>query len=652
MKILLDERVKFGEFKNAKTFFWTDALFLQTRLVKSFNHIYYLSYLRAFMFYHRWMRMLEVDFASTIFRLTDKMENVEDTDVYTDEFEQAKKDGYDIISINNEAQMLPFYTGELKVRPCMSIHYAYTNLWVDKSAIIENKLVNYDPVAYNQAVAYHNVLQKLSVLSENSHSDKNIGFDYCNDCALEAYIWTLYKKKFGSKLTVSEHVTRLSKLYHGNLLDNIHGHMFPKTKEVDIKLFIKTVVESHVPEEFHSLLRSVSAPRLPKLLINMKTDPKLAFYKMPVTEYNKFVNIPDRKHIVSGLAHLISGFYKWNPLSQAVVVYAGSANNRTLWQITQLIENAKFICFDPKLADIFIGAHGKNHWNEYDNPANNIVYMSINTSNTPDEFDIRPVTYFDGQYQVGLLNKNSEENDGVLTSITNLSESQYEKYGEYIAMSTKRIFVFEEELTPASAKVLEAILSNESTKNTDSNRGYNRVYPEDYTLNQDATLWVDGLSASVTMEIAKILKPGWLRHICGTDTRLDVDKYFDYEVHLMPWSDRNGIEYELYSFPRIAKLTPIDQTHIRDYIFYHNMVDRVSFHINTLADSDIGFDCCGDCALESRITNDIKNVFSNQSRKNMTTPMQDSRSLFKLISDISGIVTLKQSGHGRLFGAT
>jgi hypothetical protein len=108
----------------------------------------------------------------------------------------------------------------------MTCFQEYTYLWIDKKDVIESNLVEYDPVKYTETISYHNVMQRFTMLSDNPYVDKDIGFDYCNDCAVEAYIWGIYKKKFDESINVVNMVMYLSKLYGGTLSSNVHGYLF------------------------------------------------------------------------------------------------------------------------------------------------------------------------------------------------------------------------------------------------------------------------------------------------------------------------------------------------------------------------------------------------------------------------------------------
>lgn len=55
---------------------------------------------------------------------------------------------------------------------------------------------------YQKTMTYYNLFERPYIYHDNSHSDKNLGFDHCNDCSLENWIWEEYLKFTKSKKSV------------------------------------------------------------------------------------------------------------------------------------------------------------------------------------------------------------------------------------------------------------------------------------------------------------------------------------------------------------------------------------------------------------------------------------------------------------------
>lgn len=114
--------------------------------------------------------------------------------------------------------------------------YIYIQPWAPISST-ESRLVftgvpgfcEYDLNEYENRFFYYNKILRNYQLYKNPCADKNIGFDHCADCALEAKIWVDYCNSVGItniKPNVISYVKTLSDMTYRPLLNNTHGNAF------------------------------------------------------------------------------------------------------------------------------------------------------------------------------------------------------------------------------------------------------------------------------------------------------------------------------------------------------------------------------------------------------------------------------------------
>lgn len=585
------------------------------------------NYVRGMALIYTWVKLLQPDYAKILFRPINKIETIEDEQVFID----ARELGYDALKYTNDLGVFKFYEGVLHVVPCMTKYQLYTNMWIDKKHILSNKLVEYDMNNYNQCINFHNVVQRFSLLYANPYANKNIGFDHCNDCAIEGHIWKLYKTKFDKNINVHNEILYLSKLYNGGLLDTIHEYLFPKATDVDIKLHIKQVLKDLIPAKYFNKMTNFTSARLPKLVIDMNYDKKIDYFKIEDSHYNNFINIPARKYILSHLNHLVrSGMTGTYTSRFFVILYYGCVDDPTIWLLTKFFPEIRIICFEPQLMNIYVEQYGNTHWKTYDDVKNNISYLSINTSNTTeDDLDIRPIIYFDDK-EIAVLDKNSDQYD-LRKSITEIAD--YDLFAKYIFFSEKRIFICEENLTAECT-----ILMNKLYQTTDTNSHPNYV------------LWVNNKPASEVMSILSVLEAKVVKYIVDQNTKFDLNEFYVCDAFLLPWSNRQYPEIALHvDLENNNVKKKIDINEILNRVFYYNLIDRVCLHSNSGQERISGFDCCGDCALENRIISNLRDEYNLSSVKWGTNNIVDNLSLSRDISIITGLKTFIVNGHGTLY---
>jgi hypothetical protein len=432
-------------------------------------------------------------------------------------------------------------------------------------------------------------------------------------------------------VSINALVIQLTKLYNGVLLDNIHGYLFPKTKQIDIKLFITDLLKSLIPVVYHSEIKNIINQRLPKIMINMETIAKLSYTKLEQSDYNTFINMPLRKLLLSGMNFLApsnsSGEHNY-PLEPRLIVYCGCKDDHSLWLLTQYFPETRFILFEPDIINLYIETT-TNHWQLYTNPKNNIAYLSINANIPLDDLDIRPVTYFDGHEELYLLDKLHPE----IEVHNSLPDDNLENYRKYIFNGNKRIFICEENATKNVGSILQKIIK----LNTLTTKKQN-----------ECMLWVNYKTPAEVISLIDYFDPFIVKYITNIES-LNISRFYTAGYSFLPWSNRQQCEIDIQFKPRTTKQAKFNKSELLDILTRYNAIDRVCFHANTHSNIASGFDHCGDCALEARI---ITNLIDCYDIHILRKPIQHIGTYEKIFSDIcniTGISGFKQGGHGTLF---
>ena len=171
-----------------------------------------------------WIKLMNPIMAMTKFRhpfyLT---KNPEYTELMLTDLKIAKDLGIDFADNFNKKKLV-FFDGVINLQAFAGKNSTETRLVTDC-----RKLRDYSgPEEYEAKLFYYNKIERGFIKHENSNADKQIGFDYCNDCAIENYLWMQYIQKYTSNLSVKELVLLLCKNSNGSLLFDTHGKFFIK----------------------------------------------------------------------------------------------------------------------------------------------------------------------------------------------------------------------------------------------------------------------------------------------------------------------------------------------------------------------------------------------------------------------------------------
>lgn len=138
---------------------------------------------------------------------------------YAETFATAAEFGVDFVA-NAKARTLTYFLGTINLQPWAGISSTETRLVTDGKTLISSDANDYEDKLY-----YYNSIERPFVKHINENADRKLGFDKCNDCAIENYIWKQYLKMSGRKESVKSLVAKLSKNTHRHLRRDKHGDL-------------------------------------------------------------------------------------------------------------------------------------------------------------------------------------------------------------------------------------------------------------------------------------------------------------------------------------------------------------------------------------------------------------------------------------------
>jgi len=136
-----------------------------------------------------------------------------DFDRFKDSFDSAAELGCDFRIPTWKEGKFTFFKGTINLQAWMGSISTETRLIVTKESVINNELVQYDLKEYEDKFMFYERIERLALLHENPNADPEIGFDNCNDCAIENVVWTEYKAK-NPQFDIKEGIKKMDKLLH------------------------------------------------------------------------------------------------------------------------------------------------------------------------------------------------------------------------------------------------------------------------------------------------------------------------------------------------------------------------------------------------------------------------------------------------------
>lgn len=145
---------------------------------------------------------------------------------YVFDFELAKKNGIDFVE-NFETRKLVYWDGKVNIQAWPGPSSTESRLITDSTKIRDWGT----PSDYEDKYFYYNSIERCYGLHYNNNADRKLGFDYCNDCALENLLWNNYMQKYSAVVkemgaTVKSLVHKLSQITRRHLIRENHGHFF------------------------------------------------------------------------------------------------------------------------------------------------------------------------------------------------------------------------------------------------------------------------------------------------------------------------------------------------------------------------------------------------------------------------------------------
>jgi len=152
--------------------------------------------------------------------------NHPDTEYMRPAFEEAKKLGIDFIS-DYEKKRILYPSGVEYIQAFAPNKSGETRLYIPRESI--SKIVEYDHHHHDNTFFYHSILWRPFAFCKNPAASASLGFDHCQDCALETTIWSEYLTKHEIDDTpenIQKKVRETSQILRGTLDRRGHGKFF------------------------------------------------------------------------------------------------------------------------------------------------------------------------------------------------------------------------------------------------------------------------------------------------------------------------------------------------------------------------------------------------------------------------------------------
>jgi hypothetical protein len=324
---------------------------------------------------------------------------------------------------------------------------------------------------------------------------------------------------------------------------------------------------------------------------------------------------------------------------EAIVIYAGSSPSNKAEIVFNLFPNVKVIMIDPNEVNIYHGGFRDSHYSHSD--SGKYMYMSVSGTNSNYAIEGDDKTKWvlhyknpDAKFDKESLRADISYDDDAL---------------DYILSSNHRYYIFEEYMTKQVAEDLSHVASKYPGKvffwsdirtNSKNDNTYARRKkqandddgaPSDLDIIANTAMhyvWLKTLTKHFdTDRFASMLKfrvpfmddpiIEWHKYAevfeqakeMGADYKAIVEKtnsveMFQGKIYLQAYAGRTSAETRLWS-----TLSDINASTIvypllehEELLFYYNVIERFAVKfINPYANSAIGFDHCGDCAIAGHI---------------------------------------------------
>lgn len=144
---------------------------------------------------------------------------------YKADFDMSKEFGLDFAE-NYKTKKLVYWDGTINIQAFPGPSSTETRLITDAKSL-RDWGTHYD---YEDRLFYYNNIERCYGHHVNDNADPKLGFDHCNDCALENLLWKNYISSIigdqRTRPTVQSFVSKLSKITHRHLIRENHGRFF------------------------------------------------------------------------------------------------------------------------------------------------------------------------------------------------------------------------------------------------------------------------------------------------------------------------------------------------------------------------------------------------------------------------------------------
>jgi len=163
------------------------------------------------------------------------MQKSKNTEYMRPAFEQAKKLGMDFLEDYNDKK-ITYFNGIEYMQAWAPTKSGEVRLYISSKDVLDAVKGNYhvyDSKEHDDKIFYFNTIYRPYAFCNNPASDPTIGFDHCQDCALEYEIWKEYLgdqdeiiKKIKSKVDDVNYLLKRKLFIYG------HGKFFMKIKDL------------------------------------------------------------------------------------------------------------------------------------------------------------------------------------------------------------------------------------------------------------------------------------------------------------------------------------------------------------------------------------------------------------------------------------
>lgn len=526
-----------------------------------------------------WVAILKPKFYMLKFRVPYSHDRFVPQAYQTEDFDYSKALGIDFMKINEEKNRFVYLTGDIYLQDWAGNKSTEMRLIGKLSP--EGKIItrDYNKTEFEEKLFYFNTVCRPFGYYSNENSDEKLGFDHCQDCALENYIWKLYISSqkldnfpiIKAVKTLCRYTRRsLFASGHAESKEDTHGYMFSPTKEWYIKQLKESIpinLTSKIPKRIENPKINEKTFNFDMMIADITNKMPISMKLIYVEEINKLINTPPEKPMIE-YKDLYGSFPTMYGLNLFRSCIAHDSFSRFIL-ITQVLTNDSYKYFV---------AEGDSAQQYYSDACMQmlvkmfgviIIRLQFSKEKKMTEIPTRPgVYYFSGEV---------------------LDYKEILEIADQTLLMTMNDRVKDQDICQFSAN----ILSNEYTN-------IMKIKPKAYITSllsyMDAWCTARVNFNSPFVQEAKAL--GYdMEKIFKQDKRYS---YLNGQILLIPYGKFLTSNYLLYGKTKDIKMVEYDINKMNDVGFYRNALLRTfKFFENRYAIPELGFDHCMDCAHAS-----------------------------------------------------